>query len=108
LQATVSVYKDAAARGEDPSRHKKSEWLKPIGRPVGAIDLRASCAGFTLGALQTTLDAEVLHVSGEPVPGLYAAGRCTAGVATWGLRERHLTRRRQLYGRRAGGTAAKG
>jgi 3-oxo-5alpha-steroid 4-dehydrogenase len=48
LQSTVSAYNAAAERGEDPLLHKKSEWVKPIGTPVGAIDLRASCAGFTL------------------------------------------------------------
>ncbi|EUA51803.1 FAD binding domain protein [Mycobacterium xenopi 3993] len=63
--------------------HKKPEWVRPIGTPVGAIDLRGSTAGFTLGGLMTTLDSEVLHVGGEPIPGLYAAGRCTAGLAAW-------------------------
>jgi hypothetical protein len=37
-----------------------------------------------LGGLKTTLDSEVLHVSGEPIAGLFAAGRCTAGLAAWG------------------------
>jgi 3-oxo-5alpha-steroid 4-dehydrogenase len=108
LQATVSAYNDAAARGEDPLLHKKPEWLKPIGTPVGAIDLRGSCAGFTLGGLQTTLDAEVLHVSGEPIPGLYAAGRCTAGVAAWGYASGISLGDGSFYGRRAGHAAAKG
>jgi 3-oxo-5alpha-steroid 4-dehydrogenase len=108
LQATVSAYNDAAARGEDPLLHKKAEWLKPIGTPVGAIDLRGSCAGFTLGGLQTTLDSEVLHVSGAQIPGLYAAGRCTAGVAAWGYASGISLGDGSFYGRRAGRTAAKG
>ncbi|WP_101947712.1 FAD-dependent oxidoreductase [Mycobacterium sp. 3519A] len=108
LQATVSAYNDAAARGEDPLLHKKAEWLKPIGTPVGAIDLRGSCAGFTLGGLQTTLDSEVLHVSGAPIPGLYAAGRCTAGVAAWGYASGISLGDGSFYGRRAGRSAAKG
>jgi 3-oxo-5alpha-steroid 4-dehydrogenase len=108
LQATVSAYNDAASRGEDPLLHKKPEWLKPIGTPVGAIDLRNSCAGFTLGGLQTTLEAEVLHVSGEPIPGLYAAGRCTAGVAAWGYASGISLGDGSFYGRRAGSSAAKG
>jgi 3-oxo-5alpha-steroid 4-dehydrogenase len=108
LQATVSAYNDAAARGEDPLLHKKPEWLKPIGTPVGAIDLRASCGGFTLGGLKTTLDAEVLHVSGEPIPGLYAAGRCTAGLAAWGYASGISLGDGSFYGRRAGRAAAKG
>jgi 3-oxo-5alpha-steroid 4-dehydrogenase len=107
LQDTVRVYNDNAARGEDPLLHKKPEWLKPIGTPVGAIDLRASCAGFTLGGLQTTLDSEVLHVSGAPIPGLYAAGRCTAGVAAWGYASGISLGDGSFYGRRAGRAAAK-
>ena len=106
LQATVAAYNAAAERGEDPLLHKKPEWLKPIGAPVGAIDLRGSCAGFTLGGLQTTLDGEVLHVAGDPIPGLFAAGRCTAGVAAWGYASGVSLGDGSFYGRRAGRAAA--
>lgn len=95
------------ARGEDPLLHKKSEWIKPIGSPVGAIDLRESTGGFTLGGLATTLDAEVLHVSGAPIPGLFAAGRCTAGLAAWGYASGVSLGDGSFYGRRAGRSAAK-
>lgn len=108
LQATVNAYNDAAARGEDPLLHKKPEWVRPIGTPVGAIDLRGSTAGFTLGGLMTTLDSEVLHVGGEPIPGLYAAGRCTAGLAAWGYASGISLGDGSFYGRRAGRAAAKG
>lgn len=107
LQATVAAYNDAATRGEDPLCHKKRKWLKPIGTPVGAIDLRASCGGFTLGGLHTTLQGEVLHVSGEPIPGLYAAGRCTAGLAAWGYASGISLGDGSFYGRRAGAAAAR-
>jgi 3-oxo-5alpha-steroid 4-dehydrogenase len=108
LQGTVAAYNDAAARGEDPLLHKKPQWLRPIGSPVGAIDLRESTGGFTLGGLQTTLDGEVLHVSGEPIPGLYAAGRSTAGLAAWGYASGISLGDGSFYGRRAGRRAAKG
>lgn len=108
LQATVAAYNQGAARGEDPLLHKKREWLKPIGTPVGAIDLRECTGGFTLGGLATTLDAEVLHVSGEPVPGLFAAGRSTAGLAAWGYASGISLGDGSFYGRRAGRSAAKG
>jgi len=107
LQATVAAYNDGAARGEDPLLHKKPEWIKPIGSPVGAIDLRESTGGFTLGGLATTLDAEVLHVSGEPIPGLFAAGRSTAGLAAWGYASGVSLGDGSFYGRRAGRSAAK-
>ena len=58
LQATVAAYNEGAARGEDPLLHKKPEWIKPIGTPVGAIDLRDNTGGFTqhpgLGTITTT------------------------------------------------------
>ncbi|WP_118915103.1 FAD-dependent oxidoreductase [Mycobacterium shigaense] len=107
LQSTVTAFNDGAARGEDPLLHKKPEWLKPIGSPVGAIDLRENTGGFTLGGLNTTLDAEVLHVSGEPIPGLFAAGRSTAGLAAWGYASGVSLGDGSFYGRRAGRSAAK-
>jgi 3-oxo-5alpha-steroid 4-dehydrogenase len=107
LQATVAAFNDGAARREDPLLHKKTEWLRPIGSPVGAIDLRESTGGFTLGGLKTSLDSEVLHVSGGPIPGLYAAGRCTAGLAAWGYASGISLGDGSFYGRRAGRAAAK-
>ena len=68
----------------------------------------ASCAGFTLGGLLTTLDAEVLHVSGDPIPGLFAAGRATSGLAAWGYASGVSLGDGSFYGRRAGRSAAKG
>ncbi len=108
LQATIAAYNQAATRGQDPLLHKKPEWLKPIGSPVGAIDLRENTGGFTLGGLATTLNAEVLHVNGQPIPGLYAAGRCTAGLAAWGYASGISLGDGSFYGRRAGRSAAKG
>ncbi|KUI14762.1 flavoprotein [Mycolicibacterium acapulense] len=106
LQATVAAYNAGAAAGEDPLLHKKPQWLRPIGSPVGAIDLRESTGGFTLGGLLTSLNAEVLHVSGEPIPGLFAAGRCTAGLAAWGYASGISLGDGSFYGRRAGRSAA--
>ncbi|KRD12330.1 flavoprotein [Mycobacterium sp. Root265] len=106
LQATVAAYNEGAGRGEDPLLHKKPQWLRPIGSPVGAIDLRESTGGFTLGGLATTLDAEVLHVSGDPIPGLFAAGRSAAGLAAWGYASGVSLGDGSFYGRRAGRAAS--
>jgi 3-oxo-5alpha-steroid 4-dehydrogenase len=108
LQATISAYNDGAARGEDSLLHKKPQWLRPVGSPVGAIDLRESTGGFTLGGLHTSLDGEVLHVNGEPIPGLFAAGRSTAGLAAWGYASGVSLGDGSFYGRRAGRSAANG
>ena len=106
LQATIAAYNDGAAKGEDRLLGKKTQWLRPVGSPVGAIDLRESTGGFTLGGLRTTLDAEVLHVGGAPIPGLFAAGRCSAGLAAWGYASGISLGDGSFYGRRAGRSAA--
>jgi 3-oxo-5alpha-steroid 4-dehydrogenase len=106
LQATVAAYNQAAEAGGDTVLHKKAQWLKPIGTPVGAIDLRGSTGGITLGGLSTTLHSQVLHVSGEPIPGLFAAGRATSGLAAWGYASGVSLGDGSFYGRRAGRRAA--
>lgn len=107
LQATVDVYNRHAANGEDPLFGKKTEWVKPIGSPVAAIDLRGITGGFTLGGLRTSVDSEVLHVSGEPIPGLFAAGRCTSGVSAGGYASGASLGDGSFFGRRAGISAAR-
>jgi len=106
LQATVDLYNRHAAEGEDPSFGKKVEWVKPIGSPIAAIDLRGMTGGFTLGGLRTGLDSEVLHVSGDPIPGLFAAGRSTAGVCAGGYASGASLGDGSYFGRRAGIAAA--
>ncbi|BCN62982.1 FAD-dependent oxidoreductase [Prescottella equi] len=108
LQATVEVYNKHAANGQDPVLGKKPEWVKPIGSPIAALDLRNFTAGFTLGGLRTNTASEVLHVSGDPIPGLFAAGRCTAGVCAWGYASGTSLGDGSFFGRRAGISAAKG
>ena len=52
------------------------------------------------------LSAEVLDVSGEPIPGLFAAGRGTAGLAACGYASGISLGDGSFYGRRAGRAAA--
>lgn len=106
LQTTVEVYNKHAAEGSDPLLGKKSEWVKPIGTPLAGFDLREHTGGFTLGGLKTDLDSRVLHVSGDPIAGLYAAGRCTSGVCTGGYASGTSLGDGSFYGRRAGKAAA--
>ncbi|MEV3964357.1 FAD-dependent oxidoreductase [Nocardia sp. NPDC050193] len=107
LQSTVEVYNRHAERGEDPLLGKKPEWVKPIGSPIAAFDLRGRTGGFTLGGLRTSVDSEVLHVSGDPIPGLFAAGRCTSGVCAGGYASGASLGDGSFFGRRAGAHAAK-
>lgn len=110
LQSTVDLYNHHAAEGRDPVFHKAPEWVRPLRPPIGAVDLRvgaAPYAPFTLGGLDTTVAGEVLDVSGQAVPGLYAAGRTTAGVCALGYASGLSIGDSTMFGRFAGRTAAR-
>ncbi len=80
--------------------------LKP---PFAAIDLRAEqpfFTAFTLGGLRIDAHGRVLGASGNPVPGLYAAGRTTSGVAKQGYSSGMSLGDGSFFGRRAGKHAA--
>ncbi len=84
LVATMAAYNAAAADGRDPFYHKRPKYLRPLARPpFGALDCSTdnSIFGvFTLGGLRVTPTGEVLDADGTAIAGLYAAGRCTAGL----------------------------
>lgn len=88
LVQTMSLYNRHAAEGRDPLFHKAKRYLKPlVDPPFGALDCstQGSIFGvFTLGGLAVAATGEVLDHAGRPVPGLYAAGRCTAGLCREG------------------------
>jgi succinate dehydrogenase/fumarate reductase flavoprotein subunit len=112
LQATLDRYSADAARGEDTDFHKSPEWLAPqLAGPWGAFDLRlgkALYAGFTMGGLRTSVDAQVLREDGSVVAGLYAAGACAANIAQDGKGYASGTQlgEASFFGRRAGRHAA--
>lgn len=111
LQQTVDYYNRYAAKKQDPLLHKSADFLAPLRKPpFKAYDLavdKAFYAVHTFGGLQTSVDAQVLNPWGEPIPGLYATGRTSAGlpVAPYngsGLSIGDCT----FFGRRAGVHAA--
>jgi 3-oxo-5alpha-steroid 4-dehydrogenase len=107
LQATVDLYNRHAADGEDPVFHKRPEYLRPLRSPFGAIKLTGlPYATFTLGGLVTTIHGEVVGHGGEPIPGLYAAGRATSGIPSWGYASGTSLGDGTFFGRRAGRAAA--
>jgi succinate dehydrogenase/fumarate reductase flavoprotein subunit len=110
LEATLALYNRHAARGEDPLFHKKAKWLTPLERPpFGALDCTVSgslYAAFTLGGLRTSEDGEVLAADGEPIPGLFAAGRATACLAAPGYASGLSLGDGTFFARRAGKRAA--
>ncbi len=84
LQQTVAYYNRHAANGIDPLFRKQPPGLRPLqGPPYRAWDLSVfddHCHAHTLGGLHTAPDGQVLSSLGETIPGLYAAGRTTAGL----------------------------
>ena len=88
LVHTLETYNRLAARGEDPYFHKAAKYLRPLADPpYGALDCSTanSIFGvFTLGGPSVRASGQVLDAAGEPVAGLYAAGRCTAGLCREG------------------------
>ena len=109
LATTVDLYNRHAEHGDDPLFHKGRRWVRPLVPPLGAIDLRigpAPYAPFTLGGLETTVDGAVLDLTGDPVPGLFAAGRTTAGVCAFGYASGLSIGDSTMFGRFAGASAA--
>ena len=112
LSATMAFYNAHAHEGRDPLFGKRPPILTPLDQgPFIALELHfqnSYFSFFTLGGLRTSTEGEVLDRAGEPVPGLFAAGRCTSGLPAWGhgyssgLSLADCT----FFGRRAGRKAA--
>jgi succinate dehydrogenase/fumarate reductase flavoprotein subunit len=88
LVRTLEAYNRCAEKGEDPLFHKARRWLRPLRTPpYAALDCspaRSIWGGFTLGGLRTRATGEVLDPDGRAIPGLFAAGRNTAGLCREG------------------------
>ena len=88
LSATMHFYNRHARDGHDPLFDKRAPILTPLDQgPFIALELdfRTSYFSFfTLGGLRTSTQGEVLDRAGVPIPGLFAAGRCTSGLPAWG------------------------
>lgn len=117
LAETLRRYNAGAEKGEDPQCGKNATWLRPLTAPFGAYPTGAGgpdtfnglplkAQGFTLGGLHTDLRSRVLDRSGEPIPGLFAAGRCTHGLHGEGYISGTSLGDGSFFGRRAGSGAA--
>lgn len=114
LAQTIHFYNRHAVKGSDPLFGKREPILVPLDKaPFVALELNFATSYFsffTLGGLHTSVDGEVLRPDGVPVPGLFAAGRCTHGLPAWGhgyssgLSLADCT----FFGRQAGKAAANG
>jgi succinate dehydrogenase/fumarate reductase flavoprotein subunit len=110
LEATLELYNRHASRGEDPVFHKRGSYLRPLVRPpLGAFDCTTAgslYAVFTLGGLRTDRDGAVQDAEGRILPGLFAAGRSTAGLSVPGYSSGISLGDGTFFGRRAGRAAA--
>jgi len=114
LSATMQFYNHHAREGRDPLWDKREPILIPLDQgPFVALELNFETSYFsffTLGGLHSSTQGEVLGYDGNPVAGLFAAGRCTHGLPAWGhgyssgLSLADCT----FFGRRAGRSAAHG
>jgi 3-oxo-5alpha-steroid 4-dehydrogenase len=113
LVQTLDTYNRFAARREDPLFHKAAKYLKPlVDPPFGALDCSTSNSifgVFTLGGLSVDADGRVLDCDGSAIAGLFAAGRCTAGLCREGRRYASglSIGDASFFGRRAGRAAAR-
>jgi 3-oxo-5alpha-steroid 4-dehydrogenase len=84
LRNTVGYFNEHAAQSSDPLWHKHPKFLAPLAKPPFRLyDLsvkNAFCPVHTFGGLETTTEGQALDVFGAPIPGLYAAGRTSAGM----------------------------
>ncbi|MEU2021298.1 FAD-binding protein [Streptomyces sp. NPDC016469] len=95
LRRTADRFNTSAAHGKDPDFHKgeraydryygdyrvrPNPCVAPVSKgPFYAVALYPGDVG-TAGGLLTDEHARVLREGGEPIPGLYATGNCTASV----------------------------
>ena len=88
LSATMAFYNRHAHQGRDPLFDKQAPMLVPLDQaPFVALECNFETSYFsffTLGGLKTGTAGEVLNRGGVPIPGLFAAGRCTSGLPAWG------------------------
>lgn len=77
LQNTFDAYEAGVAAGQDFAYGKAEKFLVSLKPgPYTAYYLGSDiCYNGTLGGLRINTDAQVLDTDGEPIPGLYAAGR---------------------------------
>jgi fumarate reductase flavoprotein subunit len=82
LVATVERYNTFCANGVDEDFHKDPAHLIPIEAPYYIIRLPQICTDGYTGA-KINENAQVISAStGEPIPGLYAAGSCADAQVT--------------------------
>lgn len=101
LATEIAAFNENAINGVDPVYHRgekhldlnttavmagnRTDLANPVLAPLatgpfyGAIYVPGTCG--TAGGLTINGDAQVMHVTGEPIANLYAVGNCSSGVS---------------------------
>nr|WP_307991535.1 flavocytochrome c [uncultured Niameybacter sp.] len=79
LENTVATYTTYAKAGKDDAFGREIMESTLEMAPYYAIQI-APGVHHTMGGLKINTDTQVINTSGEPIPGLYAAGEVTGGV----------------------------
>ena len=79
LRATLDEYNSACDRGLDPVLGKDRRYLRPLRTPPFYAIYGHVHICDTVGGIKIDETMRVLDTSGEPIPGLYAAGVTTGG-----------------------------
>lgn len=115
LQQTIEQYNRSIAERQPDEFSKSDKYRQHIGTgPFHAVDITVGAKGFpcpnlTLGGLRVDeASGQVLAASGQPVAGLYAAGRTALGVCSHAYISGLSLADCIFSGRRAGRHAARG
>ncbi|BAE85592.1 putative fumarate reductase flavoprotein subunit [Desulfitobacterium hafniense Y51] len=82
LENTLNFYNAGAAKGKDVVFNKQTKYMTPITKaPFYALTVKPSTSTFTTGGLRINTDCQVISsISGQPIAGLYSAGRNASNV----------------------------
>jgi flavocytochrome c len=80
LNDTVRQYNKGVEAGSDAFNKPLRDDLKPIAQPPFYAARLWPKVHHTMGGLHINADAQVMHIDGYPIPGLYAAGEVAGGV----------------------------
>ena len=105
LKETMREYNEAARTGRDPL-FGRTTFTQLIDKPPFYFGKERPFVHFCSGGLRINADAQVCSGSGDPVPGLFAAGEVTGGVHGHGRLGGASLTDCVVFGRRAGRSAA--
>jgi flavocytochrome c len=80
LNNTVQQYNKGVEAGTDAFNKPLRGDLKPIALPPFYAVRIWPKVHHTMGGLHINTDAQVMHIDGHPIPGLYAAGEAAGGI----------------------------